>query len=209
MANTRTPKPLRLITMNTPKGQEVQIVVEELRLCYEVNVVHMVVDVRTGMQKQPGFLRLNPNGKIPVLIDNNHDAINTIDRPFCVMESGAICRYLCSRFDTKRVFYFSDPCELSEMEQWVAWGLSTLNPATDECIKSLRHSDQRDDSAVKYLRDEVILAYTDLENHLQSASPLGTRLYLAGNGQGKFSIADMIIWPWINVSHMCGLREMI
>ncbi|WAR56529.1 hypothetical protein PtB15_7B378 [Puccinia triticina] len=107
--------------MNTPRCQGVQILVKELKLKYKFTFLVEYCDVRSGIQKTDKFLRLNTNGKIPVLLDNNFDTINTTLCPFTVMESGAI-------------MIFEDPLQLSDMYQWIEWGTAELVTMTHELI---------------------------------------------------------------------------
>ncbi|OAV88081.1 hypothetical protein PTTG_29159 [Puccinia triticina 1-1 BBBD Race 1] len=206
MAGTKSPRRLRLITINTPKGQEVQIFVEELKAKYDFKLIHQVCDVRKGFQKSEEFLKLNPNGKIPVLIDNNHNALNISGHPFCIMESPAIVDYLSVRIDKKRLFSFTHPLERCEMEQWITWGISELGYMTDECIHFLRYAPQGQGKVIEHHTRNLLVAYHALERHLSGPPPLAAQDYIAGCGKGTYSIADMVTWPSINVNHLCGLE---
>ncbi|WAR61055.1 hypothetical protein PtB15_13B307 [Puccinia triticina] len=169
--------------MNTPKGQEVQILVEELMDCYKFDIAHHICDVRKGSQKLNDFIKLNPN------------AINTQSAPFCVMESGAISQYLCSRIDQNNNFRFADCTQSSEMEQWISWGLSHLGILIEECIHFARYASTRDTYSIEYYQNQILEAFDELEQHLAQRASIVARSYIAGLGSGKYSLADMAIWP--------------
>ncbi|WAQ91445.1 hypothetical protein PtA15_14A329 [Puccinia triticina] len=97
--------------MKTPICQGVQILIEELKLKYKFACLIEYCDVRSVIQKINGFLKLNVNGKIPVLLDNNSNAINGKSSPFAVMESAAI---------------MFDLLKLSDVHQWIDWGTTEL-----------------------------------------------------------------------------------
>ncbi|KAK7954405.1 glutathione S-transferase [Apiospora saccharicola] len=104
---------LHLLTENTPNGKKVQILLEELHATYGTSWKTHLVDLETGEQKKDWFLKLNPNGRIPVLIDT------TKSIPFAVMESAAILIYLQELYDAENVFGFEDPIQRSEVLQWL------------------------------------------------------------------------------------------
>ncbi|WAR56249.1 hypothetical protein PtB15_7B94 [Puccinia triticina] len=149
--------------MNTPKGQEVQILVEELMDCYKFDIAHHICDVRKGSQKLNDFIKLNPN------------AINTQSAPFCVMESGAISQYLCSRIDQNNNFRFADCTQSSEMEQWISWGLSHLGILVEECIHFARYASTRDTYSIEYYQNQILEAFDELEQHLAQRASIVAR----------------------------------
>lgn len=123
-----------MITCSTPNGKKVQILLEELKDVYSLEWTTSLIDIDTDEQKQPWFLRLNPNGKyltlkvemmhvvsyhgvlagrIPIIIDN------TSGQPFPVMESSAELLYLVDQFDKENHFTFSDAKERSQLYQWL------------------------------------------------------------------------------------------
>ncbi|KAI4137481.1 MAG: hypothetical protein LQ341_005127 [Variospora aurantia] len=99
---------LHLITQSTPNGQKVQILLEELKDVYNTQWTTTLVDIRTNVQKSDWFLRLNPNGRIPIIIDNTQSA------PFPVMETSAELLYLLKVADQDDVFGFRDELERSQ-----------------------------------------------------------------------------------------------
>jgi glutathione S-transferase len=106
-------KGLHLITQNTPNGQAVQIFLEELAEAYGLEWTTTLINISTNVQKSEWFLRLNPNGRIPVLIDNSQSA------PFAVHETSAEILYLEKFADKEDKFGFKDDLERSEALQWL------------------------------------------------------------------------------------------
>lgn len=105
-------KGLHLITMSTPNGQAVQIMLEELHDAYGTEHTTTLISIMTNEQKKEWFLRLDPNGRIPVLIDN------TQDPPFPVHETSAEMFYLLKFADKEDRFGFKDELERNQAIQW-------------------------------------------------------------------------------------------
>ena len=112
-AGVKDAKGLHLITQSTPNGQKVQIMLEELADLYSLNWTTTLIDIGTNEQKKDWFLRLNPNGRIPVLADS------TQARPFSVMETSAELLYLQEHYDKEGKLGFKDAREASECLQWL------------------------------------------------------------------------------------------
>jgi Glutathione S-transferase, N-terminal domain len=106
-------KGLHLITQSTPNGQKVQILLEELAETYSTKWTTTLINISTNEQKKEWFLRLNPNGRIPVLVDNSESP------PFTVMETSAELLYLLKFADKDDKFGFKDELERNECLQWL------------------------------------------------------------------------------------------
>jgi hypothetical protein len=106
-------KGLHLITQSTPNGQKVQILLEELAETYGTQWTTTIINISTNEQKKEWFLRLNPNGRIPVLVDNSESP------PFPVMETSAELLYLLKFADKDDKFGFKDDLERNECLQWL------------------------------------------------------------------------------------------
>jgi glutathione S-transferase len=102
-----------LLTQNTPNGQATQIMLEELADAYGSRWTTVLINISTNEQKKEWFLRLNPNGRIPVLVDNNRSL------PFPVIETSAQLLYLVGELDSQHHFGFLDELERSQMLQWM------------------------------------------------------------------------------------------
>lgn len=107
---------LHLITQNTPNGQATQILLEELAAVYGTPFTTTLIDISTNEQKKEWFLRLNPNGRIPVVVDNTR---SVAPGPFPIFETSAQLLYLTDHFDKDHKFGFVDPLERSDVEQWL------------------------------------------------------------------------------------------
>lgn len=106
-------KGLHLITQSTPNGQATQIILEELADVYRTEWTTTLINISTNEQKKEWFLRLNPNGRIPTLVDN------TRSPPFPVIETSAQLLYLIDTYDKRHEFGFSDELERNEAIQWL------------------------------------------------------------------------------------------
>jgi len=113
----RHPERLQLYSLNTPNGVKVSIMLEETGLAYEAHAV----DIGKGEQRTPEFLSLNPNGKIPAIIDPDGPG----GVPLALFESGAILLYLAEK--TGR-FIPSDPTRRWETIQWVFFQMAFIGP---------------------------------------------------------------------------------
>lgn len=106
-------KGLHLITQNTPNGQATQILLEELADAYGLEFGTTLINIATNEQKKEWFLRLNPNGRIPTLVDNAQNP------PFPVLETSAQLVYLEQFYDKEHRFGFADELEKNEALQWL------------------------------------------------------------------------------------------
>ncbi|MDF3982805.1 glutathione S-transferase N-terminal domain-containing protein [Luteibacter sahnii] len=111
------PERLQLYSLNTPNGVKVSILLEELGLPYEAHLV----DILKGESKSPAFASLNPNGKIPAIIDPDGPG----GKPLALAESGAILHYLAEK--TGR-FIPQDPARRWETIQWLHFQMSGVGP---------------------------------------------------------------------------------
>ncbi len=111
------PDRLQLYSLNTPNGVKASIMLEETGLPYEPHLV----DFGKDDQKSPEFLSLNPNGKIPAIIDPDGPG----GRPFGLFESGAILVYLA---DKTGMLAPSDPAARYETLQWVMFQMGAVGP---------------------------------------------------------------------------------
>ena len=165
-----------LYTESTPNGRKVSIALEEMELPYKV------IHIRLGEleQKTPEFLKLNPNGRIPVIVDTEADE-------FVVFDSGAILLYLAEK--TGR-FMPTGTREHSVAMQWLMFQISGIGPIQGQAGVFVRYAPERIPYAIDRFQREVRRLYEVLDGRL------GEVEYLAGD----YSIVDMATWPWV-VSH--------
>ena len=113
-----------LYTAGTPNGQKASITLEELGLNYEVKKINMGENV----QKEDWFLRINPNGRIPAMIDRTPTPDGK-SREKRIFESGAMMLYLCQKYDLdNKISYPYDSDKYWEVVEWLVWMQSGLGP---------------------------------------------------------------------------------
>lgn len=196
---------LHLLTMSTPNGQKVQILLEELALAYPDSPptwTTTLVDIRTNDQKKEWFLRLNPNGRIPVLVDNTQSPA-----PFPVMETSAILLYLLKFADHDDKFGFKDELERITCLEWLFFWHGSGAPYIGQLTHFTRWAPEKIPYAIERYRNETLRVYGVLEIHLSGKYTGEEREYLAGKGKGKYSVADMGTWPWVNQWERSGFSR--
>jgi GST-like protein len=172
---------IELYTWATPNGRKVSIALEEMGLAYEVHPV----DLKTQAQKTPAFLAINPNGRVPAIIDRDADG-------FAVFESGAILVYLAER---SGLFMPTDRKARSVMLQWLMWQVGGLGPMQGQANVFNRYFPETLPSVIKRYQDETRRLFGVMDRQL-AATP-----YLAGD----YSIADMACFPWVSQHDWSGV----
>src|SRR6202521_3249258 len=176
---TRTALMIDLYYWPTPNGKKVTILLEECGLEYKI----IPVNIGRGDQFDADFLRLNPNHRMPVMVDR---APIGGGAPISVFESGSIMMYLAEKAGR---FWPQEIREKYEVNQWVMWQMANQGPKLGECGHFRRLGDREGDQgyAVRRFTDEANRLYGVLNNRLYD------RPYLAGS---EYTIADMIAYPW-------------
>ncbi|KAJ6495082.1 glutathione S-transferase [Mycena sanguinolenta] len=184
---------LHLITQNTPNGQATQILLEELAAVYGTPFTTSVIDISTNEQKKEWFLRLNPNGRIPLIVDNTRPGA-----PFPVFETSAQLLYLVDHFDKDHKFGFVDPLEKSDAEQWLFFWHGGGAPYFGNLGYFSRNAPDNE-FAITRFRNETLRVFGVVEIRLSGiyTADKQAREYLVGAGKGKYSIADIKAWTWI------------
>jgi GST-like protein len=160
----------------TPNGQKISIALEELELRYQL----ISYDIFEGDQHTVEFGKINPNHKLPAIVDH--------DPPFgggahAVFESGAILQYLAEKGGR---LLPDNPRQRSVALQWLTWQVASLGPMGGQAAHFLRYAPERIDYAIERYTQETLRLTRVLERRL------GEVEYLAGN---DFSIADIAVWP--------------
>jgi len=170
-----------LYTAATPNGHKVSIALEELGLPYTVQ--HL--DLARLDQKQPDFLRINPNGRIPAIVDRDND-------DFAVFESGAILIYLAEK--TGRLMP-TDVKGRSLVIQWLMFQMAGIGPMMGQANVFFRYFPERLQSAIDRYHGEVRRLFGVLDGRLAGSE------YLADD----YSIADIANWAWVRTHDWTGV----
>lgn len=194
-------KGLHLITMNTPNGQAVQIMLEELADAYGTEWTTTLINIMTNEQKKEWFLRLDPNGRIPVLVDN------TQNPPFPCHETSAIMLYLLKFADKEDKFGFKDEFERNQCLQWVFFWHGSGAPYQGQVNHFSRAAPEKIEYAINRFKKETLRVYGVLEIHLSGKYTGEPREYLAGFGSGSPSVADFKAWPWVKGWEKTGFTK--
>ena len=162
----------------TANGMKVAIMLQEAELEYQV----INYDLFAGSHLTAQFKRINPNNKLPAIVD--HDPVDG-GAPLPVFESGAILLYLAEK--TGR-FLPADPRGRAVALQWLFWQMAGLGPMHGQAHHFLRYAPERMEYPSTRYANEALRLLKVLEYRLEQAE------YLAGE---EYSIADMAVWPWV------------
>ncbi|SIQ46438.1 glutathione S-transferase family protein [Aquipseudomonas alcaligenes] len=169
---------IELYTAATPNGHKISIALEELGLPYEVHALSF----DRQEQKAPDFLRINPNGRIPAIVDDG----------FAVFESGAILLYLAEK--TGQLLP-SDPKGRSLAIQWLMFQMGGVGPMQGQANVFFRYFPERLQGAIDRYQHETRRLYEVLDRRLGEAE------YLAGD----YGIADIATYPWVRIHDWAGV----
>jgi len=170
--------PITLYTAPTPNGWKISIALEEMGLPYEVRVI----DFATNEQKADWYVKINPNGRIPALLDDG----------FELFESGAILIYLAEKTGK---FLPADVQGRSRVIQWLMFQMSGVGPMMGQANVFLRYFPEKIQAAIDRYQREVTRLFGIMDEQLS------THEYVAGG----YSIADMALWPWVSGYEWSGV----
>jgi GST-like protein len=162
-----------LYTWSTPNGYKISVMLEELGLPYTVHPINL----GKGEQKRPEYLKINPNGRIPAIVDREEDN-------FTIFESGAILIYLAEK--TGRLLP-TDRKGRSRVIQWLMFQMGGVGPMQGQANVFVRYFPEKIPAAIQRYPNETRRLYTVLDTRLQQSE------YLAGD----YSIADIATWTWV------------
>ena len=168
-------------TASTPNGWKVTVMLEELGIPYRV----IPIDLGQQEQKSEWFLQLNPNGRIPVIVDRDND-------DFAVFESGAILLYLAQK--TGRLLP-ADPEAASRVTQWLMFQMGGIGPMMGQANVFYRYFPEKIPSAIERYHHECRRLFEVLERQLSG------RDYLCD----EYSIADIANWCWVRIHRWSGV----
>ncbi len=176
---------IELFTAATPNGWKVSIALEELGLPYTVRALSFA----QNEQKEEWFLKINPNGRIPAIVDH---APAFGGEPFAIFESGAILLYLAEK--TGKLLP-ADPRGRSVATQWLMFQMGGIGPMMGQANVFFRYAPEKIPYAIERYQRETRRLFTVLDRRL------GEVEYLAG----AYSIADIATWPWVQGHDWCGV----
>ena len=166
-----------LYTWTTPNGRKVSIMLEECGLPYNVHKI----DIGKGDQFTPEFIAINPNSKIPAIIDSN----GPDGKPITLFESGAILVYLAQHYQK---FLPPDWHQLYHVFEWLMFQMSGVGPMFGQTHHFLRAAPEPVPYAIDRYKKETDRLYGVMDKELAK------RDYLADN---FYSIADIATYPWV------------
>ena len=172
---------IELYTSPTPNGYKTSVTLEELELPYNVHVINL----QKQDQKKPEFLKMNPNGRIPVIVDTEED--------ITIFESGAQLIYLAEK--TGKLMP-TDINGRSLVIQWLMFQMSGIGPMMGQANVFFRYFPEKIQPAIDRYQNEGRRLFEVLDGRLKDHE------YLAGD----FSIADIANWCWVRTSAWSGIN---
>ena len=170
-----------LYTSPTPNGYKASIMLEEIGMDYTVHAI----DLASGHQKSPEFLALNPNGRIPVIVDRGND-------DFVVFESGAILIYLAEK--SGQLLPREEKAR-SRVIQWLMFQMGGIGPMMGQANVFFRYFPEKIPAAIDRYQHEGRRLLSVLDGQLAG------REYICD----EYSIADIAAWPWAVTHEWSGI----
>ena len=174
---------IELYTSPTPNGYKISVALEELDIPYNVHVVNL----QSGDQKKPEFLELNPNGRIPVIVDTDNDNLS-------IMESGAQLIYLAEKAGK---LLPTETKARSKVMQWLMFQMGGIGPMMGQANVFYRYwPGEKIQPAIDRYQNEGRRLFEVMETRLKDNE------YLADD----FSIADIANWCWVRIYKWSGIN---
>ncbi|MCB4434940.1 glutathione S-transferase N-terminal domain-containing protein [Alteromonas sp. McT4-15] len=170
-----------LYTAATPNGWKASVALEEMGLQYTAHSVNLM----KGEQKTPEFLAMNPNGRIPVIVDRD-------EQGHVVFESGAIMLYLAEKTG---MFLSQSAKGKSQVTQWLMFQMGGIGPMMGQANVFYRYLEEKIPVAIDRYQNEVRRLFTVLDGRLAEHE------YLVDD----YSIADMANWCWVRTYEWSGV----
>ncbi len=165
-----------LYTWTTPNGRKVSILLEELGVPYTVHSI----DISKDEQHATDFLKIAPNNRIPAIVDTETGQT--------LMESGAIMLYLADKYQK----FQCAGAEYWRMMEWLMWQMGGLGPMLGQTHHFVKYNKGKSEYAEERYSTEAKRLYRVLNGRLEG------RDFIAGDGRGEYTIADMACWPWVS-----------
>jgi glutathione S-transferase len=181
---------ITLYTVNTPNGIKASIALEELGLEYKVRKINMT----ENEQKEPWFLEINPNGRIPTITDKAEDG-----QDLRLFESGSILQYLVARYDKDhKISYPYGSKEHWETTNWLMWQMGGLGPMQGQANHFKRYAPEKIEYGINRYVNETRRLYRTVDTHLAKSSSG----FIVGD---RLTIADISMWGWVASYKWAGL----
>ncbi len=172
---------IELYTSATPNGYKISIMLEETGVDYTVHPINLAKQE----QKEAAFLALNPNGRIPVIVDRDND-------DFVVFESGAILIYLAEKTG---MFLPTGQKARSRVLQWLMFQMGGIGPMMGQANVFFRYFEEKIPAAIHRYQHEGRRLLTVLDQRLSG------RDFICD----EYSIADIATWPWAVTHNWSGI----
>lgn len=169
-----------LYTFSTPNGRKASIMLEEVGLPYSVHVI----DIRKDDQFTPEFVAINPNSKIPAIVDQ--------EAGITVFESGAILIYLAEKVGQ---LLPTDPKARFNVLQWLMFQMGSVGPMFGQLNHFRRFAPEQIPYAIARYEKETLRLYSVLDRQLTDQE------FICGD----YSIADIATFPWVSIYEFQGL----
>ena len=185
--------PLQLYSLGTPNGVKVTVMLEELLALGHTGAEYdaWLIPINTGAQFGSGFVAVNPNSKIPALLDRSPEAQGA--QAIRVFESGAILMYLAEK--TGRLLP-QDAKGRSRVVQWLMFQMGGIGPMMGQANVFFRYFPEKIPAVIDRYQGETRRLFRVLDGHLQHHE------FLAGD----YSIADIANWAWVRTHRWSGVE---
>jgi glutathione S-transferase len=174
---------IELYTASTPNGHKASCTLEELGLAYEVHAV----DLSSGEQRSDAYLAINPNGRIPAIVDREEDNL-------AVFESGAIMIYLAEKAGR---LLPTDRAGRARVLQWLMFQMGGIGPMMGQANVFYRYFPEKIQPAIDRYQNECRRLFEVLDRRL------GESEWLADD----YSIADIANWCWVRTYKWSGVSR--
>ena len=172
---------IELYTSPTPNGYKISVALEELEIPYNVHVVNL----QAGDQKKPEFLAMNPNGRIPVIVDIENNNLS-------IMESGAQLIYLAEKAGK---LLPTETTARSKVIQWLMFQMGGIGPMMGQANVFFRYFPEKIQPAIDRYQNEGRRLFEVLNTHLAKQDWLAK----------DYSIADIANWCWVRTYKWSGI----
>ena len=185
---TETQPNIVLYTAGTPNGHKISILLEELGLKYEAKAINIM----KNEQKEEWFLKINPNGRIPAIVDKSNN-------DFPVFESGAIMLYIVDKYDKDHKLSFPHGSnEYWQMVSWLFFQNAGVGPMQGQLNHFYKYAPEKIEYAINRYHNETRRLYSVLENRLKENGD-----WLVGD---RMTIADIANYGWVNFAFWAGVE---